>query len=715
MQNRIGFVPIFFAVSFLPAVVQAQCILTGEPALIRAGGLAEPLGSVQLQCQGTPGQAINGSIQVGLDTRIGNRVTDTGVLPEVQLSIQAGTGWIPLNVPARLGANAAVFENLQLSYDALGRLWLRITGLRGEARPEVRAIFSPLATSALPVPTPFVVVGFARESLLSGFTSGLPRRTDPVPAAPTFSQLQQAGAGLVTARVTEAIASAFGGPADKGVRILVRFPDVPKEATVWVPDAVAGSNATPPTGSGQMGLGLNPGAWQSATPPSLLLARVDGANARGAGGQTAFTPQPGLNLLGSFARAALDDGVPYAVYEVLSANPAVSEYAEIPAFLALPLGWSGSLHLVKPSVQLAPLSTITGPTESAPVPRFAERLPVADCPVLGDCQAPYFPRIAFFLNGSPNAVSLAAGTVSPTQYAAVNRFSTVLPEWKVTVQYDNGSNWVRLLNDGGVGNLTVAFVYDARNLTPGVYRATLTAETTNSPVGLPDRMSFGVTLTVTPAVEPPKPEPPQPEPPEPKPVPPTLADVLNAANRIPGPLAPGSLVVLLGSGFSDRPEVLFSGLPARVIASAPEEILVEAPDGLPVDVPAVVRVAQDGVFSGAFQVDIEESAPAIFRALNSDGSLNTAGNPATTGDRLQIVVTGIRRVVEAVTVLLHDRTIEHPTRVEIEPAPPGADILSVVIPADLPAMSATVNVCGPPRNEKGPACAEPFEIWLRKP
>lgn len=699
--------PLLLLFALVPAFlspVSGQCILSGAPRLIRAEGLAEPLGEIVLQCRGgAPGSPVTGALQITLDSRIGNRVAGE-MLPDVKLEVASGSAWLSTPLQARLSGNAAVFENLSFNYDGQGLLGLRISGLRGEAAAQVRGYFSFLSASGLAVPSPVVLIGLSEPSFHFGYTSAGATPAPDLPAQPVFDDLRTLGLSGSTTRVTEAQASAFG----EG-RILIRYANVPPEATVLLPDAVAGSSALTPTSLGQMALPPAAGAWQSG----LLLVRVKGANANGEGGVAAYQPAAGLNQLGAYSSADVDQDVPYGVYEVRSSDPAVREFAEVPAFFALPSRWRGQTRIVKPRVLQAPLSELRGPSETAPVPRFREATLAADCPSLGDCNAAYFPRITFdYYSGTTPTLTVPAGTNSATQYAAIRNDEGSLAEWRVFPRYKTGSGWLRLFTVEGTRNSAIGFAYNATGLTPGFYEADLVAQITNGPSGLVQERTLPLRLEVSSVVvSPPKPEPPAPEPPAPLPKP-AIRDVVNAANRIPGPIAPSSLVLITGDGFLSSTTVTFAGLSAPVLSASATELFVEAPAMLVPGTLAGVVVSNAGQTSGVFGIDVATVAPAIVSAINHTLEPNSSGFPATIGQRLILTVTGIRQAME-VTARIHDRFIDSVLAVAIDPPAPGVDRISFVIPADLPAMSTAVTVCAKEKPGATEVCAEPFDVWIQ--
>jgi uncharacterized protein (TIGR03437 family) len=123
-----------------------------------------------------------------------------------------------------------------------------------------------------------------------------------------------------------------------------------------------------------------------------------------------------------------------------------------------------------------------------------------------------------------------------------------------------------------------------------------------------------------------------------------LADAVNAANFTAGPIAPGMLVAIRGSGIAppDIPETgfLFAGLPALFFAIDNRAAFVQAPAELPLGSFSLV-VRHRGLTRVSIPAVAASAAPGLFAAItNQDGSLNSAENPAGSGTIVAIYGTG---------------------------------------------------------------------------
>jgi uncharacterized protein (TIGR03437 family) len=134
--------------------------------------------------------------------------------------------------------------------------------------------------------------------------------------------------------------------------------------------------------------------------------------------------------------------------------------------------------------------------------------------------------------------------------------------------------------------------------------------------------------------------------------PPTLDDVgdcsvVHGASMRPGPVAPGQIVTVYGASMG--PELLIGGAPALVFYRDSGQINAQAPYGLVAGTAAEVEVLEDGRLRARCRVSVVAVAPGIFTvsggsgqaaALNEDGTLNSAENPAPQGSILTFYATG---------------------------------------------------------------------------
>ncbi|MGD1096719.1 MAG: hypothetical protein ABSB35_32580 [Bryobacteraceae bacterium] len=148
----------------------------------------------------------------------------------------------------------------------------------------------------------------------------------------------------------------------------------------------------------------------------------------------------------------------------------------------------------------------------------------------------------------------------------------------------------------------------------------------------------------------------------------SVTGVTNAASGMPGPIAPGEIVVVSGSGlgpaqlvsgaagsdgmYSDQlagTTVQFNGVPAPLIYTWATQVAVVVPYSI-VSGSAQIRVDYQGQTSAALTVPVASSAPGIFTldssgkgqavALNPDSSVNSAAAPANAGDVISLFATG---------------------------------------------------------------------------
>ena len=140
----------------------------------------------------------------------------------------------------------------------------------------------------------------------------------------------------------------------------------------------------------------------------------------------------------------------------------------------------------------------------------------------------------------------------------------------------------------------------------------------------------------------------------------TSANVTNAASFQSGALAPGSLFTIFASNLVQQPTnatgdpwpatlsgivVRINGIAAPLVFAGPTQVNAQVPFELAPG-PATVVVESNGTTSAPIPVTIAATAPGIFlqgtqaAALNQDGSVNGAGNPASTGSVVAVYFTG---------------------------------------------------------------------------
>lgn len=146
------------------------------------------------------------------------------------------------------------------------------------------------------------------------------------------------------------------------------------------------------------------------------------------------------------------------------------------------------------------------------------------------------------------------------------------------------------------------------------------------------------------------------------------AAIVNAANYADGPVAPGEIVSITGSGLGPPDgaglqlesgvvanrladaRVLFDGAPAPLLYVRGDQINAVVPYGVAGQASTQLQAEYLGALSKALTVPIAAASPGIFTMdasgagqgaiLNQDASVNSAANPATPGSIVVIYATG---------------------------------------------------------------------------
>jgi len=148
-----------------------------------------------------------------------------------------------------------------------------------------------------------------------------------------------------------------------------------------------------------------------------------------------------------------------------------------------------------------------------------------------------------------------------------------------------------------------------------------------------------------------------------------IGDVVNSASSLSGPVAPGELVVVYGSGLGPATlaggqidssghlsnnvagtQVLFNGAAAPLVYTRADQVAAIVPDGVEGQDSIHVQVSYKGQSTPAFSTSVANTAPGLFTLdqsgqgqaaiLNQDNSINTAGNPAPRGSIVVLWATG---------------------------------------------------------------------------
>lgn len=678
------------------------CVVSAVPPTVHSEGLAERLGDIVLKCSGTPGTAVTANLSVLLPVSVTNRIDAGGYSTDATLTIDTGAGPVPSGIPGLVTNQSITFHGFNFTVPSTGLVTLTFDNLRANVNQlglVQQAHIQASLSSTLALSTNIVAVAFAQQGLLAtSMDSGVTCAGSAAPASISLTNLLAARTAEQTTRVTEGFSMAFQptDPAsDTGTRFLLSYSNFPAGAAVYVPDAVAGSGAMVATAGGDLG---TPAAVGQYTPGShtLLLVRVLDADASGTGGTLAALPQPnesGVLVLDGANPVALTGGTGYAVYEVVDANPAATESAQIPNFFAIaPYSAPATAN---GSVSLAPVSTATSASSAEPIPRFAAVQPPSDCGALGDCGASYYPLLQVNLQ-SLEATAVAGGKRVGAGNLVIKNTRGGVMDWSVSVTYASGSDWVFFTQTTGINGAQVQVVADPAKLAPGTYQATVRIDA--GPVA--GSNSIPLNLTVNPA------------PAEPAVA---ISALTNAADFHPGPVVPGSLATVWGTNLAGQNvTVTFNGMQAVLLYTGAQQINLRIPPALAGLSSAQVVVTADSHSSAPFDVPLTAVAPAVFTpgVLNQNNSVNSPAIPAPLGTVLQIFGTGLPDTGGGATVTIQNRSGLVPLYAGAAPGLPGMQQVNVTIPADLQAVASSLIVCATGAGNQQ-YCSQPVSIALK--
>jgi uncharacterized protein (TIGR03437 family) len=215
----------------------------------------------------------------------------------------------------------------------------------------------------------------------------------------------------------------------------------------------------------------------------------------------------------------------------------------------------------------------------------------------------------------------------------------------------SGGPWLSVSPATGTtpGSVTVT-INTAGLTTAGTFQGLVTitvAGATNSPVTLP------ITLTVT----------------TPPVVTPTVVAVQNYASALPTPLSPGLNILIFGSNMGpvtvaqgtvgsngamattvSGTQVTFDGVPAAIIFTSATQVSAMVPYSVGNRATTSMVVTYNGVSSAATAFRVADTAPGIYTLtmtgsgqgaiLNQNSTINSANNPESAGNIIQIYMTG---------------------------------------------------------------------------
>jgi uncharacterized protein (TIGR03437 family) len=677
-----------------------NCTPSAVPPVVHGEGITELTGDLVFSCSGgAPGSTLNVDLYLFLNVDITNTLMSASSSTLTNISFTANNGSGPQTVASTAtltGPGTLVFNGATFTLSSTGSITLQITGLRGAANQldfasgksmQVSIALNP--NTGFSIPTDQVVVGEPEHGLYIAFSGKLvcTQAGSPMPQnVASFSSFLASHSAFTSTRVTEGFADSFGPKsaaenlnADTGTRIFVQYSGFPAGASLFVPTVVAGSDATQPTAGGDLGVSASGGMYTPGPSSSLLLSFVPNTDANGAGGTPAYLPGlpgSGTVTLDSMSQVTLTNGSGIAVYEVVDANSSIQESAQFPTFLVLAPSGSGVSTTTTETVSLGPISTVQTATATDPIPRFQQITPPADCTILGDCDAPYFPALSVPETSLNYAAQTGGATIA--NYVQVLNSAGGLLQWTASVAYTTGSGWLAISPVQGENNATINVDAIPGTLAPGTYQATLTINA--GPLAGTRNVAISFVITA-PTVQPP-----------------SIQSAVNAATFATGPLTPGSIATLGGAQFSGANlSVTFNGLLSQVLFSNDTQINLIVPSGLGAKTSAQVVVSVDGVASAPFTVNLAPFAPGIFAngIANENNSVNSAKQPAAPGSVIQIYATGLSGT-GVITAKIGSEVVTQPYYGGPAPGIPGLQQVDLILPTSPTGSSVNVSVCGGP-------------------
>ncbi len=125
---------------------------------------------------------------------------------------------------------------------------------------------------------------------------------------------------------------------------------------------------------------------------------------------------------------------------------------------------------------------------------------------------------------------------------------------------------------------------------------------------------------------------------------------VNAFSFTGGAVSPGEYISLFGDNLAPQPLVRVNGSPVEVIFAAGNQLNVRVPEDVRTGADAVIQATR-GSETGEVRIPAVAAHPGLFPyAVNSDGTLNAASNPATAGSIATFYATGQGRNPASITL-----------------------------------------------------------------
>ena len=368
------------------------------------------------------------------------------------------------------------------------------------------------------------------------------------------------------------------------------------------------------------------------------------------------------------------------------------------------IGGSGEDKIYGLALDRSGAVTIAGQTDSTNLPRAtnslsSSTLKTADV-FLGKLSADAAISI---LTATPLGLSFESKIGGPVpQPQSISLTSTGQPLSYVAT---TSAPWLRITPAAGVTGSPLSISVVPTGLQAGVYKSEVVFTAAGSPGAAP-RVAVTLTVSIDPPVI-------------------LQSGILNGASFQFGPVAPGELVTIYGTGFGTQADtrVLVDGAPIPVLYVGAGQINAIVPYVAAGRRTVDFQVEMGGRKSASINIPVAAAAPGIFNtggaaiAFNQDNRPNNASNPANRGDIVVffatgegvlspavlegVLVNGTAKPVLPVGVRIGGLDSEILYAGTIPGLIPGVMQLNVRIPAGAPSglLSTVVNVGGVSSNQ----------------
>jgi uncharacterized protein (TIGR03437 family) len=273
-------------------------------------------------------------------------------------------------------------------------------------------------------------------------------------------------------------------------------------------------------------------------------------------------------------------------------------------------------------------------------------------------QIPVSVSVTFAVTGNPTqltttpttlAFSAAVGEAPPTQTVSVGSSGSQF-SFAVLATAGNGGTWLTVTPSKGLTSATLTVAVTTTGLAAGQYAGAITITPTDPTI---TPVMVQVTLTVTASSGPPL----------------SIGSIVNAASMQPGPVAPGEIIWITGTGLGPATgsgpvvlaagavatqvadtQVFFDGIPAPLLFVSSDKINAIVPYEIYGHTATSVQVQVSGANTNPVSLQVVDTTPAIFTLdgsgkgqaaiINQDGSSNSASEPAARGSVISIFGTG---------------------------------------------------------------------------